>query len=189
MSNPSFAIKGRCPGALQPMASGDGLIVRVRPPLGRLSAAQALRVAELAQQYGSGVLELSTRANVQLRGVAPAQHPALLQALAAQGLLDTDARSESLRCIVLDPFWQPGDGLQAGALALQQAVLGASGLDGLPPKFGWAVGQTQGISARIERQAGAADRDGLQGANHSHSRSYGEDLQRRRPPEAAPAHP
>ncbi|GAB1387012.1 precorrin-3B synthase [Melaminivora sp.] len=140
MSNPSFAIKGRCPGALQPMASGDGLIVRVRPPLGRLSAAQALRVAELAQQYGSGVLELSTRANVQLRGVAPAQHPALLQALAAQGLLDTDARSESLRCIVLDPFWQPGDGLQAGALALQQAVLGAAGLDGLPAKFGWAVG-------------------------------------------------
>ena len=34
-----------------------------------------------------------------------------------------------------------------------------------------------------------ADRDGLQGANHRHSRSYGEDLQRRRPPEAAPAHP
>ncbi len=143
MSNPSFAIKGRCPGALQPMASGDGLIVRVRPPLGRLSAAQALRVAELAQQYGNGMIELSTRANVQLRGVAPAAHAPLLQALAAQGLLDADARSESLRCIVLDPFWQPDDGLQAGALALQQAVLGASGLDGLPPKFGWAVGQPQ----------------------------------------------
>ena len=26
-------------------------------------------------------------------------------------------------------------------------------------------------------------RDGMQGANRSHSRSYGEDLQRRRPPE------
>ena len=32
-----------------------------------------------------------------------------------------------------------------------------------------------------------ADRDGLQGANHSHSRSYGEDLQRGRPPESAEA--
>src|SRR5574344_1698230 len=34
-----------------------------------------------------------------------------------------------------------------------------------------------------------ADRDGLQGANHRHSASYGEDLQHRRPPEAATAHP
>lgn len=125
------------------MASGDGLIVRVRPPLGRLSATQALHLAALAQQYGSGELELSSRANVQLRGVAPARHPALLQALAAQGLLDADTRSERLRCIVLDPFWQPGDGLLAGAQALQQAVLGASDLEGLPAKFGWAVGQPQ----------------------------------------------
>jgi len=36
-------------------------------------------------------------------------------------------------------------------------------------------------------QAGAADRDGMQGANRSHSRSYGEDLQRGRPPESADA--
>ena len=36
-----------------------------------------------------------------------------------------------------------------------------------------------------ERQAAAADRDGLQGANRSHSGGYGEDLQRGRPPESA----
>lgn len=143
MLTPPFAIKGRCPGALQPMISGDGLIVRVRPPLGRLTAAQALGLAQLAQQYGNGLLELSTRANVQLRGVAAAEHAALLQALAALDLLDADARSERLRSIVLDPFWQPGDGLQAGALALQQALASAPGLDGLPAKFGWAVGQPQ----------------------------------------------
>jgi len=34
-------------------------------------------------------------------------------------------------------------------------------------------------------QAGAADRDGMQGANRSRSRCYDEDLQRGRPPEAA----
>jgi len=34
-------------------------------------------------------------------------------------------------------------------------------------------------------QALLADRDGMQGANRSHSRRYGEDLQRGRPPEAA----
>ncbi len=46
----------------------------------------------------------------------------------------------------------------------------------------------QGSSARVERQVGAADRDGMQGANRSNSPSYCEDEQRRRPPEAADAH-
>ena len=32
------AIKGWCPGALRPMQSGDGLVVRVRPFGGRLEA-------------------------------------------------------------------------------------------------------------------------------------------------------
>ena len=83
MPPPSPRIKGWCPGAWQPMASGDGLVVRVRPPLGRLSAAQAVLLADLATRYGSGTLELSNRANVQLRGVDPQQHGAVLQALAA----------------------------------------------------------------------------------------------------------
>lgn len=136
------------------MLSGDGLVVRVRPPLGHLSAPQALRLAQLATQYGSGVLELSTRANVQLRGVAPAQHRAVLQALAGQGLLDADARSESRRAIVLDPLWLPGEGLPQAAAALQQAVLADAALQGLPAKFGWAVGHVArpalaGVSADV----------------------------------------
>ena len=36
-----FEIKGWCPSALRPMQSGDGLVVRVRPRGGRLSAEQA----------------------------------------------------------------------------------------------------------------------------------------------------
>jgi hypothetical protein len=45
-----------------------------------------------------------------------------------------------------------------------------------------------GSSARIERQVCAADRDGLQGAKRSNSRSYCEYLKRCRPPEPADAH-
>lgn len=121
------------------MASGDGLVVRVRPPLGRLSAAQALRLAELAAQHGAGLLELTSRANIQLRGVAPDQHRGLLDALAAQGLLDPDARQEQLRNLILDPLCQPGDGLLALAEALQQAMASDTALDGLPAKFGMSI--------------------------------------------------
>ncbi|MEO1207882.1 MAG: precorrin-3B synthase, partial [Pseudomonadota bacterium] len=40
----AFAVKGWCPGALRPMESGDGLIVRVRPRCGavRLPTLEAL---------------------------------------------------------------------------------------------------------------------------------------------------
>ena len=33
----AWEIKGWCPGALRPMQSGDGLVTRIRPPLGRLT--------------------------------------------------------------------------------------------------------------------------------------------------------
>ncbi|PAX16585.1 precorrin-3B synthase [Vandammella animalimorsus] len=136
----SAVVRGWCPGAWQPMASGDGLVLRVRPPLGRLSARQGLRLARLAQSHGAGVIELSRRANLQLRGLQAARHPAVLRALAGAGLLDADARQERLRNLVIDPLWQPGDGLLAMAQALQQALAHSPGLDGLPAKFGWAIG-------------------------------------------------
>ena len=40
MSRPDA--KGWCPGAYRPMMSGDGLVVRVRPVLARLTQAQVL---------------------------------------------------------------------------------------------------------------------------------------------------
>lgn len=121
------------------MASGDGLVVRVRPPLGRLSASQALLLSQLAATHGAGVLELSSRANVQLRGIPESRHPDMLQALADAGLLDTDTRQERLRNVVLDPLWQAGDGILELAQALQTALSHAPDLDALPAKFGWAI--------------------------------------------------
>ena len=41
--------KGWCPGAYQPMQSGDGLIVRVRPRFARLNAKQALGLSQASQ--------------------------------------------------------------------------------------------------------------------------------------------
>ena len=65
----TFAIKGWCPSALRPMLSGDGLVVRLRPRGGRLSAAQAVGIAALAKRCGNGLIDLTGRANLQIRGV------------------------------------------------------------------------------------------------------------------------
>ena len=97
-------IKGWCPGALRPMASGDGLVVRVRPPLGRLTPAQAGAIARAALAHGNGIIDLSARANLQLRGVTETSHAPLIADLRAEGLIDPDIQTESLRNLIVTPF-------------------------------------------------------------------------------------
>ena len=83
-------IKGWCPGALRPMLSGDGLVVRLRVPQGRLTPAQERGVAELALRYGNGMLDLSNRGNLQLRGIDPERREGLIDALRALALIDVN---------------------------------------------------------------------------------------------------
>ena len=59
--------KGWCPGALRPMQSGDGLIVRVRPRVGRLSLDAAGAMADLAAR-GVDVAEVVVRADIRRLG-------------------------------------------------------------------------------------------------------------------------
>jgi precorrin-3B synthase len=132
-----FTIKGWCPSAYRPMLSGDGLVVRVRPRGGRLSATQASGLADLAARYGNGLIDLTGRANLQIRGVSTAGHEPLLGALAQLGLIDADEATEAQRNILIAPFWNGGDDTHLLAAELERA-LAASHLD-LPAKFGFAV--------------------------------------------------
>lgn len=100
----AWEIKGWCPGALRPMQSGDGLVVRIRPPMGRLSPKQAQAIAKAAQTHGNGIIDLSARANLQLRGVTEASHPHLIEDLRAHGLIDPDIETETLRNLIVTPF-------------------------------------------------------------------------------------
>jgi precorrin-3B synthase len=100
----AWEIKGWCPGALRPMQSGDGLVVRIRPPMGRLTPHQAQAIATAATLHGNGTIDLSARANLQLRGVTEASHPRLIDDLRAQGLIDPDIETESLRNLIVTPF-------------------------------------------------------------------------------------
>jgi precorrin-3B synthase len=152
-------VKGWCPGALRPMQSGDGLVVRVRPFGGRLEAEQVAGLAELAERYGNGLIDVTSRANLQIRGVTEQSHRRLLDGLALLRLLDPDADIEGRRNIVVTPFWNVGDETQALAAELEEA-LAESGLE-LPTKFGFAIddGKSRvlaGDSAdvRVERDRG-----------------------------------
>lgn len=150
-----FVVQGWCPGALRPMLSGDGLVVRIRPDASRLTRAQAAGIAQVARTHGNGLIDLSARGNVQLRGVTQASHPALISDLRALDLIDADAAAEARPAIQVTPFADPA----TNALAHRLAAALAQGPI-LPSKFGFAVDTgpapvLHGVSAdiRLERSA------------------------------------
>lgn len=91
------------------MTSGDGLVVRVRPYFGQFSVSQLALLCDAAQQFGNGELELTNRANIQLRGLTSEGWEALMPQLVAAELVDEDPELEGRRNIQLTPFWQAGD--------------------------------------------------------------------------------
>ena len=79
-----------CPGALQTHAAADGGLARVRVPGGTLHAAQLRVLAAAARELGDGHLELTSRGNLQLRGLPDGAEPELGARLADAGLLPSD---------------------------------------------------------------------------------------------------
>ena len=129
-------IRGWCPTAHRPMISGDGLLVRLRPRSGRMTAAKAHTVADLARRFGNGLIDLTSRAALQIRGVTDDVHPELLRALVAEELVDADPDIEARRNIVVTPFWVAGDLTDRLARALAQRL---AELPQLPAKSGIAI--------------------------------------------------
>lgn len=131
-----MTVKGWCPGAWRPMMSGDGLIVRIRPHLGRLDRAQILGLCALSQSEGNGIIDLTSRANLQMRGVEEDRHEQVLSALFDLGLLDATAEAETRRNIVVTPSWEAGD----LTMRLHDALLNAlPEMPDLPAKMGIAI--------------------------------------------------
>ena len=151
-------VRGWCPSAYRPMAALDGLVVRVRPPLGELTSNQADGIAALSERFGTGQIDLTNRANLQIRGVQEADHGAVLEDLASLALLDPDPAGENRRNIVIDPFrGAPGQDAMARALA---EGLGDPCFGPLGSKFGFVIDtgpqrRLDGVSGDIRIEASA----------------------------------
>ncbi|WP_413470959.1 precorrin-3B synthase [Streptomyces peucetius] len=92
-----------CPGALRLHTADDGALARVRIPAGVLSAAQAYVLADAAERLGDGALDITSRGNLQLRGLEAGCGGELARLLDACGLLPAP-RHERVRNVVASPL-------------------------------------------------------------------------------------
>lgn len=132
--------RGWCPSTLRPMETGDGWLVRLHTPGARLTTPQLRRIAALAAEHGNGLIELSARANLQIRGVTAESHPNLVERLLAERLVDEHEGDGPQRVTLVSPLAgrDPTSLLDAAVLA-EAIELRARTISGLPAKLGIVV--------------------------------------------------
>ncbi len=121
------------------MLTGDGWLVRVRPRAGAFSIEALNVIAETATNFGSGDIDLTSRCNLQLRGLTQDTIPHALAALGQAGLLDGTADAEQVRNIIVDSLCgiDPArTDLRELAGAVEAALVERTDLHALPSKFG-----------------------------------------------------
>ncbi|MGM1061881.1 hypothetical protein [Saccharothrix sp. Mg75] len=134
-----------CPGAVDVHVAADGGLARVRVPGGTLDARRFDVVRAAALELGDGFLELTSRANVQIRGLAPGAEHELGARLREAGLLPS-ATHERMRNIVAAPLEDNQDLVDA----LDAALLAEPSLADLPGRFLVTVGHAvSGLSGDI----------------------------------------
>ncbi|MEU4421297.1 precorrin-3B synthase [Actinoplanes sp. NPDC024001] len=137
MTSPRTADVDACPGALRLHAAADGLLARVRLPGGMLSGAQLRDLRELTERFGDGRLELTSRANLQIRAVRAEHAETLAAGLRSAGLLPSITH-DNVRNIACPPL--AGAALRSLVTGLDAAICGDPELARLPGKFLFAVG-------------------------------------------------
>ena len=90
-----------CPGVFAPHDAADGALARIRLPGGVIGAAALRVVADCAQDLGDGRVHLTSRGNLQLRGLS--RSGALAARLADAGLLPS-ATHERVRNVLASPL-------------------------------------------------------------------------------------
>lgn len=97
-----------CPGALQVHQAADGGLARIRLAGGMLTAGQLEALAHAATEFGSPAMELTSRGNIQVRGIHDAT--GLAAAVDSAGLLPSPTH-ERVRNIVASPLTGRSGGL------------------------------------------------------------------------------
>ncbi|WP_406132155.1 precorrin-3B synthase [Streptomyces sp. NBC_00989] len=153
-----------CPGSLRLHFADDGALARIRVPGGVLTVRQAEALSDAAERLGDGELHLTSRGNVQLRGLGEGCGTELAGLLDAAGLLPSHGH-ERIRNIVASPL----SGLDGGGLrdvqdwlaGLDAELCASEAAQALSGRFLFAVddgrGDVAGLGADVTLRATADD--------------------------------
>ncbi|GAA1955639.1 precorrin-3B synthase [Amycolatopsis minnesotensis] len=142
MATPARDRRDACPGVYATHPAADGALARVRLPGGRVSSAQLVALAAVAAEFGDGALHLTSRANLQLRGL-PDGDPRVIERLGAAGLLPSPTH-ERVRNYLASPISGGLVDVRPLVRSLDETVCAVPALANLPGRFLFALDNGRG---------------------------------------------
>jgi precorrin-3B synthase len=83
---PSPMRRGACPGLSAPMATGDGLLARLTPSGATIALSAFGGLCAAARRHGNGIVEVTSRGSIQVRGLTAASAGPFAAEAAALGI-------------------------------------------------------------------------------------------------------
>lgn len=102
-------IFGLCPSIGQPLLSGDGYLIRIRPKYGYLNSRQLMSLGKAANQFGNGIIEFTTRANITIRGINDKKLNDLSLFLKNEQIVNQLDTNKTVSNIIYSPFTRLND--------------------------------------------------------------------------------
>ena len=89
MNAPERLRRGACPGLSAPMQTGDGLLARLTP-VGLIALEAFAGLCAAARAHGNGIVEVTSRGSIQVRGLRPETAPLFAAEVAALSIEAND---------------------------------------------------------------------------------------------------
>ncbi len=114
--------RGACPGLSAPMATGDGLLARLTPAGSTISLDAFAGLCAAARTHGNGIVEITSRGSIQVRGLSAASAPLFAAEVASLGIEASDGIP-----VVTDPLAGLTDDGHLRRPCARRAIAGGSG--------------------------------------------------------------
>ncbi|WP_442937621.1 precorrin-3B synthase [Nostoc sp.] len=92
-----------CPGLFYATPAADGILSRIRIPGGIISSQQCRAIADIAEQHGGGYVDVTNRANLQVREIRTGINAEVLKHLQDIGLGSGNPAVDHIRNIMTSP--------------------------------------------------------------------------------------